>query len=190
MSAVLCNCGLFKPQHIFKPGLIPSIYRRAGWSQAAVRGYVPNCTMARDKAPFFSVSEMRCCLFNLGDCQMMGFPIRMVWWFLFHVRLQAKVQSWSAFGFSSIKLTILPVSCPAFYKPWHPVWPHNFMDGLSGSASLLTGTGIGQPLFQLRLGGEGLDCRDEESCRTAGTAPVFFSPRLYQDAMKALDACS
>lgn len=63
------------------------------------------------------------------------------------------------------------------------------MDGLSGSASQLTGTAIGQPLFQLRLEGKVLECRAVGSCRTAGTSPIFFSPRVYQDAMKALDAC-
>lgn len=64
------------------------------------------------------------------------------------------------------------------------------MDGLSGSASLLTDTVTGQPLFHFRLEGAVLEGRAVGSCRTAGTSPVFFSPRLYQDAMKALDACS
>lgn len=62
------------------------------------------------------------------------------------------------------------------------------MDGLSGSASLLTDTVTGQPLFHFRLEGAVLEGTAVGSCRTAGTLPAFFSSRLYQDAMKALDA--
>lgn len=59
------------------------------------------------------------------------------------------------------------------------------MDVLSGSASLLTGTGIGQSLFQLRLGGEVVECRavgvvGQQECHPFSFLPGFIRmPRRH-----------
>lgn len=72
---MLCNCGLFKPQHTFKAGFIPLFTEGLGETRQPWEGMYPSCIMARGKAPFSSLCFCNGMLFNPGNCvKGWGFP--------------------------------------------------------------------------------------------------------------------
>lgn len=116
---MLCNCGLFKPQHIFKADFIPPFTEGLGEARLPWEGACQAASWPGIKPHFpLLVSAMGYCLFNPGNCvKGWGFPAG---WCACDSQSGIPNEHWSAAGFSSGKVTILLVSCPAFYSPSHP----------------------------------------------------------------------